>query len=73
MREAFRYTLAAAEVLPDIKGISLDAVPDAVEYYKSFDFVSISDQLDHNGNMLMFLSIETLKLSTKVTAKEIAV
>lgn len=61
LQAAFEKALAICDLSTDIKGIALDAAPDAVEFYKRFRFVALEDQPDEDGTVPMLLPIHQLR------------
>lgn len=61
MKAAFDYILSAADIIPDIKGVYIDAKENAEKFYARLGFIAISDKNTENGTIPMFLSIDTLR------------
>lgn len=61
MRASLEFIYGIAAQVNGIKGVVLDAVPEKIAFYESFDFVPISDKLAENGTMPMMLSIDMLR------------
>lgn len=58
---ALDHVIDVANVAVDIKGVTLDAKADVVEFYQRHRFTVIDDVPDENGTYPMFLSINELR------------
>lgn len=61
MRASLEFIYDIAAQVNGIKGVILDAVPEKIGFYESFDFIPISDRPAENGTMPMMLSIDMLR------------
>lgn len=61
LRAVLEKALAICDVSTDIKGVVLDAAPDAVDFYKRFRFVALHDAPDEDGTVPMLLPIHQLR------------
>lgn len=61
MRAILDYSIESAAQLKGIKGVYLDAVPDAVPFYESLDFQAMNSVPDKNGTIPMLISMDALR------------
>ncbi|MFW5407763.1 GNAT family N-acetyltransferase [Pectobacterium brasiliense] len=65
MRAILDYSIESADQFKGIKGVYLDAAPNAVPFYESLDFQAISNVPDQNGTIPMLISMDTLRSASE--------
>ncbi|AJF71458.1 TPA: GNAT family N-acetyltransferase [Klebsiella pneumoniae] len=61
LRAILDYCIDSADLVRGIKGVYLDAKVGVKDFYESFDFEAISEEITANNTIPMFISMDTLR------------